>query len=37
MDGKVADLVKIGMKKNPAYMMAKTIPVEKFGGSLNLI
>jgi len=33
----VIDLVKISMKKNPADMMMKTIPVEKFRASLNII
>ena len=31
VDDKVIDLVKISMKKNPAYMMTKTIPVERTG------
>ena len=31
------DLVKISTKKNPADMMTKTIPVEKFRASLNSI
>ena len=37
VDDKVIDLVKINTKKNPADMMTKTIPVEKFRASLNLI
>ena len=37
MDDKVIDLVKINTKKNPAIMMTKTIPVEKFRTSLNFI
>ena len=37
MDDKMIDLVKINMKKNPADMMMKTIPVEKFRASLNFI
>ena len=37
MDDKMIDLVKINMKKNPADMMIKIIPVEKFRASLNFI
>jgi len=37
VDDKVIDLVKISTKKNPADMMTKTIPVEKFRASLNFI
>jgi len=37
IDDKVIDLVKISMKKNPADMMTKTIPMEKFRASLNFI
>jgi len=37
VDDKVIDLVKISTKKNPADMMMKTIPVEKFRASLNFI
>ena len=37
IDDKVIDLVKISTKKNPADMMTKTIPVEKFRTSLNFI
>jgi len=37
MDDKVIDLIKISTKKNPADMMMKTIPVEKFRASLNFI
>ena len=37
MDVKVIDLVKISTKKNPADMMMKTIPVEKFRVSLNFV
>ena len=37
MDDKVIDLVKISKKKNPADMMTKTIPVQKFRASLNFI
>ena len=37
MDNKVIDLVKISMKKNPADMITKTIPMEKFRASLNFI
>jgi len=37
MDDKVIDLIKISTKNNPAYMMMKTIPVEKFRASLNFI
>ena len=37
MDDKVIDLVKISKNKNPADMMIKTIPVEKFRASLNFI
>jgi len=37
MDDKVIDLVKINTKKNPADIMTKTIPVEKFRASLNFI
>jgi len=33
----VIDLVKINTKKNPADMMMKTIPVEKFRSSLNFV
>jgi len=35
IDDKVIDLVKISTKKNPADMMMKTIPVEKFRAFLN--
>jgi len=35
VDDKVIDLVKISMKKNPADMVTKTIPVKKFRASLN--
>ena len=34
MDDKMIDLVKISTKKNPADMMMKSIPVEKFRTSL---
>ena len=37
MDDKVIDLIKTSTKKNLAYMMTKTIPVEKFRVSLNFI
>ena len=37
MDDKLIDLVKISTKKNPADMMTKTIPVEKFRAFLNFI
>ena len=37
VDDKVINLVKISTKKNPADMMTKTIPVEKFRASLNFI
>ena len=37
VDDKVINLVKISTKKNPADMMTKTIPVEKFITSLNCI
>jgi len=37
MDDNVIDLVKISMKKNPADMMTKTIPIEKFRASLKFI
>jgi len=37
VDNKVIDLIRISMKKNPANMMTKTIPVEKFRASLNFI
>jgi len=37
VDDKVIDLVKINMKKNPADMMTKTIPVEKLRAFLNFI
>jgi len=37
MDDKVIDLVKINTEKNPADMMTKTIPMEKFRASLNFI
>ena len=37
IDDKVIDLVKISIKKNPADMMTKIIPVEKFRASLNFI
>ena len=37
VDNKVIDLVKTSMNKNPADMMTKTIPVEKFRASLNFI
>jgi len=37
MDDKMIDLVKINTKKNPADIMMKTIPVEKFRASLNFI
>jgi len=37
VDNKVIDLVKISTKKNPADMMTKTIPMEKFRTSLNFI
>ena len=37
VDDKMIDLVKISTKKNPADMMTKTIPVEKFRASLNFI
>jgi len=37
MDDKVIDLVKISTKKNPADMMTKTNPVEKFRASLSFI
>jgi len=35
IDNNVIDLVKISTKKNPADMMTKTIPVEKFRAPLN--
>ena len=35
MDDKLIDLVKISTKKNPAYMMMKTISMEKFRASLT--
>jgi len=37
VDDKVIDLIKISMKKNPADMMMKTIPVQKFRASLKFI
>jgi len=37
MDDKVVDLVKISTKKNPADLMTKTIPMEKFRTSLNFV
>jgi len=37
VDDKMIDLVKISTKKNPADMMMKIIPVEKFRASLNFI
>ena len=37
VDDKVIDLVTFNKKKNPADMMTKTIPVEKFRASLNVI
>ena len=37
VDDKLIDLVKINMKKNPAYMMTKTISVDKFRVPLNFI
>jgi len=37
VDDKVIDLVKISTKKNPAEMMTKTIPVEKFRAYMNFI
>jgi len=37
MDDKMIDLIKINTKKNPADMMTKTIPLEKFRASLNFI
>jgi len=37
IDDKVINLVKINTKKNPADMMTKTIPIEKFRASLNFI
>ena len=37
VDDKVIDLIKISTKKNPADIMTKTIPVEKFRASLNFI
>ena len=37
VDDKVIDSVKISTKKNPADMMTKTIPVEKFRAFLNFI
>ena len=36
-DDNMIDLVNISTKKNPARMMKKTIPVEKFKASLNFI
>jgi len=36
-DDKMNDLVKINTKKNPAYMMTKIVPVEKFRSSLYFI
>ena len=35
VDDIVIDLIKISTKKNPADMIMKTIPVEKFRASLN--
>jgi len=37
VDDKVIDFIKISKKKNPADMMTKTIPAEKFRASLNFI
>ena len=37
VDDNVIDLVKISTKKNPADMMTKTVPVEKFRLSLYFI
>ena len=37
VDDKVIDLVKISTKNNPADVMTKIIPVEKFRASLNFI
>jgi len=37
MNDKLIDLVKINMEKIPAYIMMKTITVEKFRASLNFI
>ena len=37
VDDKVIDLVKISPKKNPADMMTKIIPLEKFRAPLNFI
>jgi len=37
VDDIVIDLIKISTKKNPADMMMKIIPVEKFRVSLNFI
>ena len=37
VDDKMIDLVKISTKKNPADMMTKIIPVERFRASLNFI
>jgi len=37
VDGKVIYLIKISMKKSPADMMTKTIPVEKFKAPLDFI
>jgi len=37
VDDKVIDLIKISKKKNPADIITKTIPVEKFRASLNFI
>ena len=31
----VIDLVKVSTKKNPTYMITKTIPMEKFRAFLN--
>jgi len=37
VDDKTIDMVKINTKKNPAIMMTKTIPVEKFRAFMNFI
>ena len=37
VDDKAINLIKISKKKNPADMMTKTIPVEKFRAFLNFI
>ena len=37
VDDKVIDLIKLSMKKNPADMMTKTIPMKKVRAYLNFI